>query len=376
MIRLSKSVVGAREKEAAGKAIDDGYLGMGSFVKEFEERLGGYLGVNNVMCVNSGTAALHLGLMGAGIKRGDEVLVQSLTFVGSFQAITATGARAIPCEVVPATCAIDLKDAKKKMTAKTRAIMPVHYASRPGHIDEIYAFARRHGLRVIEDAAHAFGTIHQGKKIGSFGDIVCFSFDGIKNITAGEGGAVITQDAGVAERVKDARLVGVHKDTEKRYQGQRSWQFDVFHQGYRYHMSNINAAIGMVQLERLEKEFKPARQKLARKYNDLLDGVEEVSLFEDDYSDTLPHIYVIRVKGGRRDALKGYLADKGIETGIHYYPNHYLTYFGKGKWRLPVTEGVYQEILSLPLHPAVTSAEQKYIAAEIKKFFKQAAAHV
>ena len=135
----------------------------------------------------------------------------------------------------------------------------------PANLDEIYEFAKKHNLRVIEDAAHAFGTIHNDKLIGSFGDIVCFSFDGIKNITSGEGGAVVTSDPVVAQYIRDARLLGVQKDTEKRYKGARSWEFDVVHQGYRYHMSNIMAAIGRVQLQNFPL-FKKARQDLAKKY--------------------------------------------------------------------------------------------------------------
>jgi len=365
MIRLSKSVVGKPEKEAAARAIDDGYLGMGSFVKEFEEKIANYLGAKNVMCVNSGTAALHLALMGAGVKAEDEVLVQSLTFVGSFQAISALGATAVPCEVLPETCTIDLEDAEGKITSRTKAIMPVHYASRPGDLDGIYAFAKKHNLRVIEDAAHAFGTLYNGKKIGSFGDIVCFSFDGIKNITSAEGGAIVTDDEEVMQRVKDARLVGIERDTEKRYKGERSWEFDVTHQGYRFHMSNLNAAIGMVQLERLEKEFKPARQKLAKRYYESFKGEEGLKLFPNDFDDIVPHIFPIKVLGGKRDGLRQYLLDNECECGVHYFPNHLLTYFGKGEWNLPVTEEVYGELLSLPLHADLKEEEQDTVIQKV-----------
>ncbi|MBI5050050.1 MAG: DegT/DnrJ/EryC1/StrS family aminotransferase [Nitrospirae bacterium] len=367
-IRLSKSIVGSTEKDAIACVIDDSYLGMGSFVHEFEERLKKYLEAKHVICINSGTAALHLALMSAGLKQGDEVLVQSLTYISSFQAITAAGLKPVPCEVIPEICTIDLRDAGKRITNRTKAIMPVHYASRVGNLDEIYEFAREYHLRVIEDAAHAFGTIYKGRKVGSFGDIVCFSFDGIKNITSGEGGAVITSDDAVAQFVKDARLLGVHKDTEKRYEGQRSWEFDVTHQGYRYHMSNLFAAVGIVQLNRFEKEFKPKRQMIAKRYHEALSGIRGIILFPDDYDEIVPHIFPIRVLNGKRDGLRQYLLDNSIECGIHYYPNHLLTYYGARKGELPVTERIYSELLTLPIHPDLTLEEQDYVIEKVKTF--------
>ena len=150
----------------------------------------------------------------------------------------------------PATMTLDWRDAEKRLTSKTKALMPVHYGGGVGALDEIYAFAHKYGLRVIEDAAHAFGTEYKGKRVGGFGDISCFSFDGIKHITSGEGGCIVTDDPDLITRVKDSRLLGVEKDTEKRYTSRRSWEFDVFAQGWRYHMSNIMAAIGVEQLKR------------------------------------------------------------------------------------------------------------------------------
>lgn len=369
-IRLSKSVVGEREKKALSGVIDEGYLGMGRFVQEFEEKLKEYLGAKHVVCVNSGTAALHLALMSLGLKPGDEVLVQSLTYVACFQAIQGAGARPVACEVVPQTCIIDLKDAETKLTGRTKAVMPVHYASRTGDLDAIYEFAEKHGLRVVEDAAHALGTLYKGKRVGSFGDVACFSFDGIKNITSGEGGAVVTGDDSVAGFVRDARLLGVHRDTEMRYKGLRSWEFDVTHQGYRYHMSNLFAAVGMVQLERLEGEFKPARQRLAKRYHDALNTISRLGLFPDDYDIITPHIFPVKVLGGNRDKLREYLLRNEIECGIHYFPNHRLSYF-KGPAGLPVTEKIYGELLTLPLHPDLTPDEQDRVINSVKEFFDE-----
>jgi dTDP-4-amino-4,6-dideoxygalactose transaminase len=366
-IKLSKSIVGDLEKEALASVIDNSYLGMGKNVNEFETKLRDYLNARHVICINSGTAALHLALMAAGIGQGDEVLVQSLTFVASYQAISATGAIPVPCEILPETVTIDLRDAEKKITKRTKAIMPVHYASRPGDLDSVYNFAKKYNLRVIEDAAHAFGCTYKDKLIGSFGDIICFSFDGIKNITCGEGGAVVTNDDSVANYIKDARLLGVQKDTEKRYAGSRSWDFDVTHQGFRYHMSNLFASIGIVQFGRFEKEFKPKRQFLAGLYNKNLKDLQTIEIFKDDYSSTVPHLYVIKVKNGKRDLLKEYLLENDIETGIHYKPNHLLSFY-KSNYSLPVTEQIYSELLSLPMHPDIDEKNIAYIAGRIIKY--------
>lgn len=369
VIKLSKSVVGDTEISALERVIKESYLGMGKAVQDFESKLKEYLGAEYVVCVNSGTAALHLALMSAGLRPGDEVLVQSLTFVASLQAITAAGAVPVMCEIDPATCTIDLRDAQSKVSDRTRAVMPVHYAGRVGPLDEIYEFAGRYRLRVIEDAAHAFGTVYKNKRIGSFGDIVCFSFDGIKNITSGEGGAIVTNDKKAAMFSMDARLLGVQKDTEKRYSGLRSWEFDVTHQGYRYHMSNLFGAIGLVQLERFEKEFKPKRQWLAKNYYGSLKDIPNIVLFPNDYDDVVPHIFPIRVKNGNRNGLRELLNSNGIECGIHYYPAHLLTYFGSKRGQLPVTEEIYGELLTIPLHPDIMGEDQQLIIDKIKEFF-------
>ncbi len=367
-IQVSKALFDQREVKAVSRVLlQDGYTGMGKEVKLFEDEIQKFLQTKKeVVAVNSGTAALHLAVA-AVTKPGDEVLVQSFTYVASFQAISAAGAVPVACEVNPLTGTIDLADAAKRLTKKTKAIMPVHYASDPGNLQEIYAFAKKHKLRVIEDAAHAFGTVYKGKLIGNQGDIICFSFDGIKNITAGEGGVLITADRKVAEYAKDARLLGVQKDSEKRYAGQRSYEFDVTHQGYRYHMSNINAAIGRVQLQKFPY-FKKTRQVLAKRYETLLRDMPGIELFKRNYDAMVPHIFVIKVLNGKRDGLKDYFDSKQTARAVHYYPNHLLTLYRKKGIKLPITELLYSQVFTLPLHAGLTFTDQDKIVSEIKKF--------
>ena len=369
-LRLSMSVLGNEEQQAVTKVIEeDGYLGMGVEVYNFEKEIAEYLGVphNWVVCVSSGTAALHLAVQ-ATTSPGEEVLVQSLTYVSSFQAISASNAVPVSCDVNIDTGTISIDDAKDRVTDKTKVIMPVHYASNPEGIDDIYSFAKINGLRVIEDAAHAFGCLYQGKKIGSFGDIICFSFDGIKNITSGEGGCVVTSDSKITEYVRDARLLGVKKDTENRFAGKRSWDFDVTHQGYRYHMSNLFAAIGRAQLKKLDLVFGPKRKKIARLYREELSNIDGLSLFNANLNEQIPHIQPVRITNGKRDLVIETLKKHQIETGIHYKPNHLLSLYRDNiKNNLPVTEKLYSEILTLPLHPNLVTKDIKKISNLIKE---------
>lgn len=371
MIRLSKSVISSQEQAAVARILDKEFLGMGSETQAFEKELAAYIGGGmTVICVNTGTSALHLALQACGIGLGDEVLVPSLTYVASFQAISATGAVPIPCDVEETTGLLDIKDAAKRITSCTKAVMPVYYASATGDLDTIYSFAQAHDLRVVEDAAHAFGCTYNKQKIGSFGDVVCFSFDGIKNITSGEGGAVVSKDTEVIRKVRETRLLGVQKDTEKRYQMERSWDFDVMEQGWRYHMSDIMAAIGRIQLQRFELEFKPKRIQLAKLYRQLLIEIEGIKLFDTDLDTVVPHIQPIRILGGKRDLIRQFLLNHNIQIGIHYKPNHLLTKYGKGSVSLPVTEQLYSEILTLPLHIDISLKEVNTIVEILKQALK------
>lgn len=364
VIRLSKSVIGEAEKQAVMGVLDREYLGMGKEVQEFENLLKGFF-TRPAVCVNTGSAALHLALQAIGLGHGDEVLVQSITYVASFQAISATGARPVPCEVDPGTITIDVADAEKRITDRTKAIMPVHYAGGMGELDDVYELAKEYDLRVVEDACHAFGGYYKGKRVGSFGDISCFSFDGIKNITAGEGGAIVTDDEAVLQKVRDARLMGVEKDTDKRYKGERSWDFDVRYQGWRYHMSNIMAAIGIEQFKRLD-EFAARRKHLAKLYDKNLRSIGPIGLLYQDYDSIVPHIFVVKLKNGDRDKIRKRLLEKGIQTGVHYQPNHFLSMYNPGgDVSLPVTEKIYPELLSLPLHPDLKDPDIDYICGQL-----------
>lgn len=370
-IKLSKSCIGQEEIDAVTDVLRREYLGMGQDVHKFEDDLKSFFG-REVTLVNTGTAALHLACQGIGLKEGDEVLVQSLTYVACFHAIRATGAKPVACEVDDDTLTIDLNDAEKKLTAKTKAIMPVLYAGNPVNLDAIYEFAHKYGLRVIEDASHAFGTTYKGKLVGSFGDVCCISMDGIKNITSGEGGMIITDDPKVQQVTKDARLLSVQNDTESRYEGGRTWIFDVTHPGWRYHMSNIMAAIGYTQLRKFP-EFKEIRQRLAKIYQKKLAEIPSIKIIPCNYEEVVPHIFVIRVTDGRRDELRAKLNDMGVGTGMHYRPNHLLSLFvgNQDNETLQHTNMVYEQLITLPLHADLSEQDVEYVCDIIRNFQKQ-----
>lgn len=365
-IRLSKSSISDIEKQAVLKVLDEEYLGMGKDVMQFEIAIKDYLGTDmQVVCVNTGTSALHLALAALDFNENDEVLVPTITYVASFQAITALKLKPIPCDVDPDTLFIDKDDVKKRITKRTKAIMPVHYASSSSGMESIYEIADEFGLRVIEDAAQGFGCLRGGKKVGSNGDIICFSFDGVKNITCGEGGAILSSDLNFIQKIQDMRLLGVEKDSEKRYSGQRSWDFDVKLQGFRYHMSNIMAVIGLAQLSRID-EFIAKRKELAKLYIDLLGDINEIRCLKFDFDDVVPYIFVIKAKD--RDELRKFLLENDIETGVHYKPNHLLTKFNTG-YSLPKSEKIYDEILTLPCHFDLELDDVRFIVNKIRTFY-------
>jgi len=364
LIRLSKSVIGEAEKNAVLGVLDREFLGMGKEVQEFEDLLTKFFG-RKAICVNTGTAALHLALQSLGVGHGDEVLVQSITYLATFQAISATGAKPIPCEINPNTITIDVDDAKKRLTDKTKVIIPVHYASGMGELDKVYNFAADNGLRVVEDAAHAFGCYYKERKVGSFGDVACFSLVGTKNITSGEGGVIVTNDNSVTQKASDARLLGVENDSEKRYTGERRYDFDVKYQGWRYHMSNIMAAIGIEQLKKLP-QFSLSRKYIARRYRRMLEPVNSIELLDQDINSIIPHIFVIKLKRGNNEKVREELLKRSIQTGIHYYPNHLLSLYKKdGALPLPITEEMYPKLLTLPIHPDLRSYEVDYICENL-----------
>ncbi len=365
LIPVSRPSLGAEELASVKTVFDSGWLGLGAQVLGFEQALQKFLGANHVVCTNTGTTALHLALDALGIRKGDEVIVPSFTFVATIQAITATGAKPVFCDIHADDLNMDVKDVRKRITKKTKVILPVHYRGIPCDMDEIHALAQNHELHVVEDAAHAFGSSYKKKKIGSFGEIACFSFDPIKNISCGEGGAVVFQDDALLEVFQQKRILGIDKDTWSRYRNERSWFYDVVTQGYRYHMSNINAAIGLDQLKKFQA-MNARKIAVARNYDEAFRDIGGITLLKtDDYQDIGLFVYILKIRHGRNE-LMDHLARNGVGSGIHYIPSHLFTFYKNARCHLPVTEQIYGEILTLPLFPDITDEQVERVIAAVR----------
>ncbi len=373
MIPVFKPYYDERELSALKATLDSGWVGLGPRTKEFEDKFAEYVGAKYCVGLNSCTAALHLACEVMNVK-GGEVITSPMTFVSSNHAIIYAGGTPVFCDIEEDTLNIDPAKIEGLITPKTKAIMCVHYGGYACDMERINEIAQKHNLVVIEDAAHASGGEWNEKKLGSIGDISCFSFHAVKNLAMGEGGAICTNDEEIYKKLMRLRWMGITKDTWSRAEGKSySWYYDVVEFGYKYHLSDIAAAIGLIQLEKLDKA-NARRRELVNQYNDLLSGVEELDRPVRKPYQTLPaaHNYVIQTE--HRDGLHEYLKSKDISTGVHYIPsNHYelyKTYTGE----TPVSERVWKRLLTLPLYPDLKNEQLAMIVDEIKAFYREHAA--
>lgn len=352
-------------------ALDVGWLGMGATTKAFEERISAYLGLQDrfVVATNTGTSALHIALIAAGVGPGDEVITPSFNYVADHQAIRMAGAEVVMCDIRDDNLGIDCAKAEALITKKTKAIIPLHFAGIPCDQANVYRLAEKHGLRVIEDAMHAFGTTINGRKIGSYGDIACFSFDPVKIVTSIDGGCVVVNSEKELHRSHHLRLLGVDKDTSERYKNRRAWDYDVVDQGFRYHLNNIMASVGISQIKRVD-EFIASRRIVCRAYSEAFRGIDGVTTPQSDFSNISPFIYSLRVAGGKREALIKHLSSEGIDVGIHFVPVHKHTFFRNARCGdLSVTDKIVNEVLTLPLHSNMKPEFVDRVIAGVTSFF-------
>lgn len=363
------------EIDAVGDVIKSGWIGLGPKTEEFEEKFAKFVDAKYAVGLSSATAALHISLLALGIGRGDEVLVPALTFVSTSHAVLYVGAKPVFVDVDYRTLCIDQQDIKRKITKRTKAIIPVDYGGHPADYDSIEKITRRHRLKIIEDASHAVGSVYKGKKIGSFADITCFSFHAVKNLATGDGGMATTNNLNIAQKIRNLRWVGIDKNTwereelvEKKSYRQYGWFYDVTQLGYKYHMNDIAAAIGLVQLKKLEKANKK-RRKLASRYTKHLKDIAwlETPSYKDDIV-SAQHNYVI--KTDFRDGLNLYLKSKGISTGVHYMPIHHFTFYKQNHLtaNVPTTEKVWKKLLTLPLYPTLSIKDQNRVIIAVKSY--------
>jgi dTDP-4-amino-4,6-dideoxygalactose transaminase len=363
--------IGEDTKEHLENALNIGWLGMGASTKEFEDRISEFLNLKDrfVVTTNTGTSALHIALRAANIGAGDEVITPSFNYVADHQAIKMTGADVVMCDVKDDNLGIDYEKAEKLITDKTKAIIPLHFAGVPCNQKEVFELAEKYHLRVIEDAMHAFGTTIDNKKIGSYGDITCFSFDPVKIITSIDGGCVVVNSKEEAERLQKLRLLGVDKDTTERYKNKRAWDYDVISEGYRYHLTNIMASVGISQIKKINT-FITNRQKICKEYNQAFKKINDIKIPQSDFSNVSPFIYSLRILNNKRDDLIKHLNKLEIDVGIHFIPVHKHKYFSNSKFgNMDVTEQIVKEVLTLPLHSNMKTNHIQRIIQGITDFF-------
>jgi perosamine synthetase len=353
------------EAGAVLRVLHTGQYGHGEESEQFEAELAAFLGVDDVVSVASGTAALHIALVAAGIGPGDEVIVPSFTFCATIQAIRACGAIPRFIEIDPATLCIQAQDVLAAITPASRAVMPVLYGGRAVDLTGIAADLASRGITVIEDAAHAFGSYCGTRKVGSTGVLTCFSFDPIKNLTCGEGGAVVPRDPGEAARVRQLRSLGL---TQTRAQRDQAVSYTVAGYGMRAHLPAINAAIGRVQLARFPA-VEARRRHLWNAYRQALDGTSGITLTDVDPEHSVPFNCVVLIATGR-DQVHADLRARGIGAGVHYPPNHLQAAFAAWHRPLPRTELAARQVLSLPFHPGLDGADIDHVTTGLKAILR------
>lgn len=370
MIPVFKPSFDNEELEALREPFMTGWIGLGPKTKEFEEQFARYIGSKYAVGMNSCTAALHLALKVMEIK-GGEVITTPMTFISTNHAILYNGGIPVFCDIEEDTLNIDTSKIEELITDRTVAITVVHYGGHACDMGTILEIAKKYDLRVIEDCAHACGGEYKGKKLGSLGHIACFSFHAVKNLATGEGGMVNTDDAEASDNLRKLRWMGISADTfsrEEKDTKKYSWYYEVEDLGFKYHMHDITAAIGLVQLKKLGKMNK-RREEIVKRYNSSLKNLSWLEIpVVKDYAKSSNHNYVIKTV--YRDQLNEYLKKKGISTGVHYVPNHHYKMYRKFRANVPVCERIWKQILTLPLFPDLTDQQIDMIIEAIKEFKK------
>ncbi len=367
-IPFHKPYITQNEIDSVIETMQSGWLTMGPKTIEFENTFKKYIGSQFAISVNSATAALHLALNAVGVGNGDEVIIPTNTFIATAEAVVYSGAKPILCDVEENYHNLDINLIEQLITPRTKAIIPVHFGGNPCDMDEIKKIANHFNLKIIEDAAHALPSFYKNKKIGSFSDVVCFSFYATKTLSTGEGGMVMTNNKKIAEKIKLQRLHGINGDAWKRYERDNDWYYEVIDLGYKYNTTDIQSAMGLVQLEKLEW-MRDERKKIAEKYKNAFAGKLNF-INEDNKNKSSWHLFVIKI--GNRDELHQKLKEKGISTSVHFIPIHrqpyYKNRFSFDNEKYPVANLVFEQSLSLPIYPGLGESEVEYIIKYVLEY--------
>ncbi len=362
--------------EEVVKVLKSDWLTQGSKVKEFEEDLCKYTGVKYAVAVSSGTAALHIACLAARIKSGDEVITSPITFVASANCVLYCGATPVFADIQKDTVNIDPEEIKRKLSKKTKAIIPVHLAGHPCESEEIYRIAKKNNLLIIEDAAHALGSEYKSSKLGSckYSDMATLSFHPVKLITTGEGGAVLTNRKDLYERLLMLRNHGITKDRKKMKKDAGPWYYEQQYLGFNYRITDFQCALGISQLKKIGK-FVKRRRQIAKIYREELSEIKGMELpIERDYVRSAWHLYYIRLDGpGIRKDVYGRLKKEGIGCQIHYIPVYLQPYYRKNlgykKGDCPAAEQYYRRCISIPIFPKMRDDDVYKVVGVLRRCF-------
>lgn len=373
---FSKPTIGKEEIDEVIDSLKSGWITTGPKTQQFEEDFKKYIGCKYALSLSSATAGLHLSLMALNIGKDDEVITTAMTFAATINQIELRGAKPVFVDIDLDTLQIEATQIELKITPKTKAIIPVHFAGQACDMDMIYKLAREYNLYVIEDAAHSLGTEYKGEKIGQHSQIAVFSFHPIKNMTTGEGGMVVTKDEEIAEKIKLLRFHGISKDAWKRYTAKGATQYEILMPGYKYNFMDIQAGLGIWQLKKLDA-FIEARRKQAEYYNEAFRDISEITpLSSVKYAIKHAwHLYIIKLELEKikvnRNEFISLLKEENIGTGVHFEAIHLQPYYrntyGYKEGNLPNTEYASARIISLPLYPLLTQKDQQDVVEAIKR---------
>ena len=369
---LSRPSIGAEEISQVTACLKSGWITTGPLCQKFEAQFCELTGASRAVSITSGTAGMHLVLLALGIGPGDEIITPSMTFASTINMIALLGAKPVFVDIDYATLNLNPDLIEDKITSRTKAIIPVHFAGAPADMDRILAIARKHGLMIIEDAAHAVGTRYKGVHAGGFGEIAIFSFHPIKNITTGEGGMIVHNNDGMEQQLRQLRFHGLERDAWKRYGKGGNPEYDIQVPGFKYNLTDMQAALGLAQLSRLE-ELNRRRAHLAGLYREELKGMTRISLpgvpaYHHVHS---WHLFIIKLLDMDRRIFMEKLSDYNVGYGLHFPANHLLSYvqerFRIPAGSLPETERAATGIISLPLFPDMTDADVHYVAEAMRE---------
>ena len=374
MIPYGKQTIEQDDIQAVVDVLQSDFLTTGPKIAEFEQTVADYVGAKYAVAISNGTSALHAACFAAGIGPGDEVITTPLTFAASANCVLYCGGTPVFADVDPKTYNIDPEDIQRKITDRTKAIIAVHLAGQPCDMDAIHSIAREHGLIVIEDGAHALGSVYKGKKVGSMSDMTTFSFHPVKPITTGEGGMIVTDNEDFYKKMILFRSHGITRDDSMMTRNDGPWFYQQFDLGYNYRITDIQCALGCSQMKKLDR-FLALRKEIVAHYNEAFADCDNI-ITPYQLSDTESgwHLYIVQVKKCDRRQVFENMREKGIGVNVHYIPVYMHPYYqehGYENVHCANAEEIYSHIISLPLYPGLTSEQQDYVIDTLKSLCEE-----